>query len=434
MALMATTPENRRHFRSVVASFIVLALVAIGLYVSANAQDGLPLSKTTEVKAAVGDVSTLAVNDDVREYSKRIGRVSAIDFDHGKAVVTMALDGTPGIFKNATAAVWDASALAQKFIELDPGTANTGSLGSQVIPASHTTGSADLQQLLGVLDPNTRIQASSMIRQVGGGVAGHSQDLHDFLGASPDLLGNLGTTAGALASDQMNLPGLLRSADQLASRFSGREQQISALVQQADTTLRGITVDDAQPMQALLSKAPSTMQDVRAALASLDTPLADLQTAMTNLRPGAVSLGQATPDLRGVLREAVPVLGKVPGVAGQATPAVDDLRQAFADARPLAPTITAAFGYLATPLGVLAPYGPEIGQFFASGHSFVSEGAAPGMRFARLSANVGVGMITGGIYGSANFPRDEYPKPGQAIRDRVTSGLPPGLLPSLGGH
>ncbi|WP_241251445.1 MlaD family protein [Candidatus Protofrankia californiensis] len=429
---MMATPEARKNSRSVGAGLIVLVLVGVGLYIASTAQTGLPLARTTTVKASIDDINTLSVNDDVRQRSKRIGRVSAIDFVDGKALVTMKLDGDRQIYKDARAAVWDTSALAQKFVELDPGTSDTGKLEDKVIPATQTTGSSDLQQLLSVLDPETRAQASSTIREIAGGVAGHSQDIHDFLGVSPDLLNDLGTTAEVLASDQLDLPALLRSADQLVSRFNGREEQISALVKQTDSTLRGITVDQGKPLEATLSKAPATLQEVRSALHSLDTPLADLQVAMTNLEPGAASLGQSTPDLRGVLREAVPVLGKVPGVAEHAEPAVEDLRQTFADARPLAPKVTDALGYLATPLGVLAPYGPEIGQFFVRGHSFVSEGPAPGIRFARLSANVGVGSVTGGLYGSDNFPRNDYPEPGEATRDRATTGLPPGLLPSGG--
>ncbi|WP_250282302.1 MlaD family protein [Frankia sp. CiP1_Cm_nod2] len=427
------TPEARKNARSVGVSLIVLMLVGVGIYIASTAQTGLPLTQRTTVKASVDNINTLSVNDEVRQRSKRIGRVSAIDFIDGRALVTMKLEGDHKIYNDAHAAVWDTSALAQKFIELDPGTSAAGRLGDKVIPVTQTTGSSDLQQLLGVLDPETRTQASSTIREIGGGVAGHSQDIHNFLDISQDLLDDLSTTANTLASDQMDLPALLRSADQLVSRFNGREEQISALVQQTDSTLRGITVDQGKSLETALAKTPTTLQEVRDALHSLDTPLADLQVAMTSLEPGAASLGQSTPDLRGVLREAVPVLGKVPGVSEHAEPAVEDLRHTFADARPLAPKVTDALGYLATPLGVLVPYGPEIGQFFVRGHSFVSEGPASGIRFARLSPNVGVGSVTGGLYRSDDFPRNDYPKPGEATRDRATTGLPPGLLPS-GGH
>ncbi|GAB2962355.1 MlaD family protein [Amycolatopsis acidiphila] len=428
---MRAKPQTRRDFRSVVAGGVVVVVIAVALYIASTAQTGLPFAPTTTVKAEISEVHTLAVNDEVRENSKRIGRVSAIDYVNGKALVTMELDGHQDVYNDATAAIWDASTLAMKFVELDVGTPQTGELGDKVISAQHTSGSADLQQLLGVLDPDTRSHAAGAVRELGGGVAGHSDDIHDFAGAAPNLLNDLNTVSGALASDQTNLPAVLRSARDLTSRFTGREQQLTALMNQADSTLRAFVADNGQPLQEALAKAPATLQNVRGALDSLDAPLADLQSAMKTVQPGADALGQATPDLRGVLREGVPVLGKVPGVADQANPAIDDLRDTFADARPLAPRLTEALTDLATPLGVLAPYGPEIAQFFVRGHSFVSEGPAPGIRYARLSPNVDVTTVTGGLLSSGNYPIDQYPAPGQATNDRATQGLPPGLPPAL---
>jgi phospholipid/cholesterol/gamma-HCH transport system substrate-binding protein len=410
---------------------VVVVLIAVALYIASVAQKGLPFTPTTTVKAEISDIHTLAVNDEVRQDSKRIGRVSAIGYVNGKALVTMELDGHQHVYNDASAAVWDASTLAMKFVELDAGTPKAGELGDKVIAAQRTSGSADLQQLLAVLDPDTRAQAAGAVRELGGGIAGHSEDIHDFAAAAPNLLDDLGTTAGALASDQMDLPAVLQSARDLTSRLGGRQQQITTLMNQSDSTLRALTVENGQPLEDALAKAPATLRDVRGALDSLDAPLADLQTAMTTVRPGADALGQSTPGLRGLLREGVPVLDKVPGVADHANPAIDDLRQTIVDARPLAPRLTEALTDLATPLGVLAPYGPEIAQFFVRGHSFVSEGPAPGIRYARLSPNIDVTTVTGGLLPTGNYPIDQYPAPGQATGDRATRGLPPGLPPAL---
>lgn len=428
------TPEARRNARSMVAGLIVLALIGSVLYIAAEARTGWPFAETTTVKAVIDDVHTLSANDDVRQNSKRIGRVSAIEFKHGKALVTMEIDGDREVYRNARAEVWDTSALAMKFVELDPGSPSSGELGDHAIPATRTKGSADLQQLLSVFDPKTRAQTSRMLRELGGGMGGHSEDIHDLLANAPDLLDDLGTSAHALASDEADLPGLLRSMDRLAARFDGRQEQISALVEQSDATMRAFAVDDGRPLQRTLAETPATLTKTRAALASLDAPLADLKTAMETVQPGTRALGKSTPNIRGLLREGVPVLEKVPGVAKRAKPAVGDLTKTFADARPLAPKIAEALDDLATPLGVLAPYGPEIGQFFVRGHSFVSEGPAEGIRFARLSANVGVQSGTGGVFGSDNYPRNEYPEPGEATGDRARDGLPSGLVPSGGGR
>jgi phospholipid/cholesterol/gamma-HCH transport system substrate-binding protein len=159
---------------------------------------------------------------------------------------------------------------------------------------------------------------------------------------------------------------------------------------------------------------------------SLRTPLARTGQAMRTLAPGAKALGRAENDLRGFLREAVPVAGQVPGVTKQALPAITDLTKTVSDARPLAPKVRQTVGDLLTPLRVLAPYSTDMAQMFERGASFVSQGPEPGVRYARLGVTPGLNTVTGGLVASGNLPQNEYPRPGEAQHDRA-QGLPPGL-------
>ena len=428
-------PEARAQVRSAFAGVVVLVFVAVALIVTSVAQSGhfLPVRS---IKMAFHDVHTLQVNDDLRIYSSRIGRVSAIDFDDGKAIVTGELiSGNPTIYKNASAQVLSVSPLALKYVNLDPGTPDAGPLpDGAVIPAKQDIDSSDLQDVLEVLDPRTRTAATSTLREVGFGLAGHGQDLNQFFGSAPALLTDLGTTSGTLASKDFDLPGLMDSVDQLSRSLDSRQAQLRALMGSAATTMAAIGVDEGRPLQDTLTTAPAALNDVRGALVSLKTPLADLQTGMTTLRPGAEDLGQTVPDLRGTFREGVPVLGKVPDVADKAKPSVDDLKETFSDLRPLTPKVADLLNDLDTPLNVLAPYGPDIGQFFYRGHSFVSEGPAPNTRYARLDVAIEPQQATGGLYSSRPYPRNEYPKPGQADRDQNSNFVPAGLIPAAAPH
>lgn len=425
-------PEKRLMGRSFVAGSIVLVVLAALVTLTFNAINGVPFRPRETVTAEFNDVHALAVNDDVRQNSQRIGRVSAMKIDGNKAVVTMEIDGHPEVYRDAHAAVWDVSALAAKFVEFDPGTPAAGPLGDHVISAARDTDSADVYQILDILDPQTRTATSTFLRQFGGGLLEHGGDLHDFLNTAPALLHNAGTVTSDIASPRFDLPGLINNGDNLVTRFHGREQQISGLVRQLDQTFQGLTVDDGAALQQVVSKAPGTLRALRPALDRLDQPLASTQTAMTNLRPGAGGLGHATPDLRGFFRDAVPVAGKVPDVADDAKPAVEDLTDTVNDARPLASRAADTFDYLRSPLAVLSPYGPEIGQWFTRMHSFVSLGAESGKRFAHLAATYGPPSATGGVvHSDAKHFIDPYPKPGQSQNEHIGGGLPAGM--GIGG-
>jgi len=427
------TPEVRSRAFSFRAGLIVLVLVSAGLYVAFKAQTGFPFRPTTTVQAEIADVHSLKPNDEVRQHSRRIGRVKDVEYRDGAALVTMELDGHKDVYRDATAAVWDLSALATKFVELDPGSASTGKLGDDVIGQDHTTASSDLYEVLDVLDKPTRERATSTLREVGGGLAGHGKDLAAFVNSAPDVLRDLGAVSESLSAQEADLPRLLAEAHTLAGRFQGREDELAALVDQTGKTMSAVAVDDGTPLRETTKRLPATLTNARQAMDDLRKPLVDTRAAVTALEPGAVALARSENDLRGFLREAVPVATQVPPVARQATPAVRKLTGAVADARPLAPKVTRAITDLIDPLQVLAPYaGPSMAPLFLRGRSFVSQGPNPGVRYARLGVTPGVNTVTGGLLRSRDLPQNAYPKPGQAQYDRADGVLPIGLQFGLG--
>ncbi|HEY4007193.1 MAG TPA: MlaD family protein [Pseudonocardia sp.] len=419
-------PESRAVSRSFIVGIGGLGLIVLLSYLTVAAQYGNPFGSMQYVKAVFHDVHALQLKDPVRQNSKGIGRVTQIDFDNGTAIVTMQIEqgGSYQVFKDASAFIGDQSAVGAKFVNISPGNPRSGPLPNDTIPITQTRDSRDLYQVLNIFDPKTRTGTQSFLRQFGGGLAGHAEGFQEFVHNAPDTLNGLGTLSAALASKQSDLPGLLNAADQLSSRFRGREAEIASLIDQTAATFDAISVDGAKPLSAILQKAPDTLTQLKTATDSLNAPLADTQAAMTSLQPGALGLGTATPDLRGVFRESVPVFGKVPDVADQATPAVKDLTPTFRDVRPLAPRVTEFLTRFATPLEVLAPYGKELGYLFVRGNSFVSEGTASGVHYARLNADVqGPYSADAGLLKACHFQTDPYPKPGQADHDRTKLGL-----------
>ncbi|WP_020661455.1 MlaD family protein [Amycolatopsis benzoatilytica] len=425
---MTVARVSRAQGRSFYLGLVILVLAGVVTYVSLTADQGLPGSARTEVKAAFDDVGSLTAGADVRRNSVRIGRVASVDLVGGRPQVTMELDGHQPVYRNARAAIWDQSALSQKFVELLPGDATAPPLGDGVIPAAATEGSADIARLFDVLDQPTRDAATSAVRQLGTGMAGHSQDLHDLLGSLPGILGDTGAVASAIASREADLPALLASTDRLAGRFEGRQKDLESLVVQLDQTLQAVHVDDGKPLADTLKAAPDLLRHGTAAAAALTQPLADARAAVTDLRTGAKSLGDATPDLRGVLQEAPAQLQKIPGFANQATPAVDSLTQTFADLRPLAARLGDGLPALTSLLQTLAPYAPEIGDFAYHG-GLVFAGHAGDRHYMRVELVLpGLAGATAGVTPlNAMTPvaRNPYPAPGQDTQDRAQG---PGLL------
>ncbi|UUV28633.1 MlaD family protein [Amycolatopsis roodepoortensis] len=417
--------------RSLLIGLVVLVLFVASVGVAITASDGLPGKPTTAVRAAFDDVGALRGGDDVRIGGVRVGQVGDIDLVDNQAIVELKFDGTKQIYRNSkavTASVGARSALGQKYVDFTPGTPDAGEVGeNDIIPSTKTEGAQELSDVLAVLDEPTRKALQETLRETGGGAVGHEQDLRDALGALPRELPDLGTVARALSIDNgKDLTRTLRALDSLSGRFTNRQQEISALVGQLKTTLDAVGVDGGKPLADVVEKAPDTLEKTRGALQALQGPLADAQSAMTSLKPGANALGKATPDVRGVLREGVPPLNKVPGVAGQAEPAVGALTQTFSDARPLAPAVRTAVGSAHVPLEILAPYSPEITSWFSYAANALGQGDAAG-HWLRIYPLFNTESLTGALSALKDpvTARNAYPTPGQAPRDKKNSLLGP---------
>jgi phospholipid/cholesterol/gamma-HCH transport system substrate-binding protein len=411
-----------------------IALVALSLV----SQHGLPFAPRTEVKAAFSDIGSLRVGDDVRIANVRVGYVSSVDLSqlpnvNGQdklAVTTLALDNQRPVYKSSSvvaAQVGARSGLGQKYVELDPGVPSSGLLGpNDVIPAARTEGAQEPSDLLMVLDLPTRQALGSMVRNVGGGLAGHGEDLHAAFTALPDILPDLSTVSTALSTNNgQDLASLLRSGNELSVSFRGRQQQIGQLLGKLDKTFAGLNADNGQALAATLDTAPDALRKTRAALLSLDGPLADTATATRVLLPGGVALGQATPDVRGVLVESKPPLDKVPGVSDDAQPALVDLRDTFDDAQPLTPMLGKTFGRGGAITQILSPYSPEASLFFTNATRALQNGNDR-YHWLNVITKVDLGEDgTDAISAPIRNPlqqRDPRPPPGQSPKQ--VQGLP----------
>ena len=418
---------TRSQSRSFLVGVGAIAALAVVVYVSLTANQGrLPGSSTTTVRAAFANVGQLQTGSDVRQNGIFVGRVSAISAGDGQAVVTMELNGDVPVYRDAYAGIWDQSALAQKFVELRPGTPVDGRLGDTVIPLGQTESTHDLVDLLDVFQPDTRVSLGSSLRALGGGAAGYGEGLHDFIHGAPQMLGSLGQVARTLSSDETDLPATLRSADRLMTRFEGREAQIASLITQTDKTMQALDVDGGAPLAETLQRAPKTLADVRSAFDTIYQPVADTGSAMNDIQDGAVALGRATPDVRGVLREAVQPLGTIPGVADSASPAVDELTSVFSDAKPFVPRVAEALDSAAEPLAVLSPYASDIGTFSFDIGNLIENHNGWEHRLRIMAAAPAIPSVAGSIVPDSH---NEYPAPGQAIRDRDRNGA---LIPGSG--
>jgi len=386
---------------------VVIAYIGLTTQLGGN----LPGKRYTEVRAAFADVGPLKKNEEVSQNGVHVGQISNIAYKDGEALVTLRLDGRRTVYADATAKIGSESTFGRKYVDLNPGTPTSGTIGDRVIPSSRTTDAQDLDQVLRAFPPRSREGLRTVLQQVGGGALGHGGDLNDFVLSSPQLLADMATTLNATTSQQAQLAQLLASARTLSARFDGREAELAGLLRSSSTTLDAFAVDDAAPLSAALKKLPATLTTARAGLAKITPPLEDLGVATRQLTPGATALGNATPALRQFLRDVRTPLSKVPDISAQARPVVVDLTDVLTRLRPLATRLRTTLSTGGALLDDLRPFIPDAGRMFAN-YELLLGSYAPDKHY--FSAE----LATPGLY-SAGLPDplldfDPYPGPGRA--------------------
>jgi phospholipid/cholesterol/gamma-HCH transport system substrate-binding protein len=416
--------EHRRTLYAGLATVVVIALVAAVVF-TAN-RGHLPGAPTTTVQVAFADLGQTDANSEVRSGGERIGQVESVAVQDGQAVATLVLDGHVDVHADAHAEIRDQSALAQKYVELSPGSAAAPPLQG-VLPATRTDPTHDLADLLDVFDEPTRGALRSTLREVGGGLAGQGPALGRFLGAARGDLDDLGTISGALSDPDADLPGLLNSGASLAGHLAPSSDELRSLLAQSRDTLAAVSTDGGRPLGRTVAEAADTLPALRTASDSLYAPLGDTGDAMRTLGPGAAALGAATPDLRGVLREAVPPLDEVPDVADHAKPAVADLTRTLATARPFVPRLDDGLRAAAQPLSVLSRYTCDVVAFTDTFSKLNSSHDGFRHQFRIFLSAPGPASLSGLPAGFGDAPLDTYPAPCTAALDRDGSGaLVPG--------
>lgn len=393
--------------RSGIIGLTTLVAFVGAAFFALHATHGSPIKERTTIEAEFDNVAGLAVGDDVRIASARVGYVEQMKLDKGRALLVLKIDDPEQkVYGDATAVVTDRSAFGQKFINLDPGTPKAGAFDGR-IERSQTVKSQDINELFNVFDDKTRAAANTTLKEFGGGMTGHAGDLNDFLREAPGVLDHSASVSNALAvNPSSDFVGLLRSADRISARFVGRQQHTANVLDQLGETLEAIAVDGGGPEAETLQKAPETLDDAKKALDDLEKPLKHTAVAMKDLRPGAEALADATPSLRKFMRDAVDPLEDLPDFNDDAEPAVEALTGLVHDARPLARQLIKTGDSGAPPVTKVAEYSSEVVRWFTwLGETLDNQ--SDGGNYTRVLALVSDESV-GGLLKSPTVKRNVY--------------------------
>ena len=281
--------------RIVVVTQVLLALVFLG-YTLSKKSIRVPIvsSEPYQIHVLFEDAQGLDRLDEpaAAVAGTPLGIVTDVDYEDGKALVTMTMeDSVRGkVFADASVAVRPASALQNLLVNIDPGTPETGPLPEDaVIAPERTSNYVAIDELTSILDADTRAYTSILLQQAQIAVKGRSTEFQDALIELGELVDTTVPISRGLAKRRRLLTDLVGELNVVGRTLASRGAQLAAAIQSANDTLAVTAAREPELAESVRLLAP--------VLSEAERSVASLRRLADPLQPVLEQLGESAPDL-----------------------------------------------------------------------------------------------------------------------------------------
>jgi len=249
-----------------------------------------------------------------------------LELDRDRVTARLDIDRSAGpVGRDARVTVSAANFLGQKRVELDPGDTSRPLPSGSTISASRVTTPTDLDQVLAVLDADTRTRVKILLDEAGEAVLGRRVDVAEVLEEFPAGMRDATRVLEQIEADDKTIRDVLVRSDRFLAEVGGsRRADLGRMVEAVGETAETIAARR-RALGATLSRAPGM-------LASLRHFLADLRETTVPLRPTARAISDTAPSLARTLdglapftEAARPSLATAESAAPELTRLADDL-------------------------------------------------------------------------------------------------------------
>jgi virulence factor Mce-like protein len=303
----------------VLVGAVTVLVTIVAVFLSYNANSGLPFVPTYDLKANLPNAANLVRGNDVRIGGARVGVVSTIDAKEkgdgtAYAQVELKLDqNLEPLPADSTLIVRPRSALGLKYVEITPGTGKSGFKAGSVVPIRQARPQpVELDEVLNTFDAKTRRGSQEALAGFGEGLAGRGESLNSAIPELLPLLNDLVPVATNLSSAQTRLDRFFPALAAAAAEVAPVAEEQAALFGNLDTTFTALASVARPFFQETISQSPPT-EDVGIREFPRQRPfLRNSAAFFRELRPGVRVLPTAAPVLADALEFGIVTLPKLP--------------------------------------------------------------------------------------------------------------------------
>ena len=234
-----------------------VVLAALIILVGLHPQQLVAMATSIRYQAVFAEAGGLAAGNNVKVSGINVGTVSDVGLDHGKALVTFAVDSKVRLGKDTTAHIGIGTLLGERVLVIEP--RGSGSIGARgVIPVSRTASPYSLTDALGEFTSNTASTDTAAINQSLDTLSATVERLAPQLAPTFDGISRL---SKSLNDRNESLASLLSAASNVTGILSERSEQVNRLILNADDLL-GVLRDRRHAIVDLLANTTAVAQQL----------------------------------------------------------------------------------------------------------------------------------------------------------------------------
>jgi phospholipid/cholesterol/gamma-HCH transport system substrate-binding protein len=356
----------RKHLRDFVAVVAMVAIaVGVGGYILSHQRlrfpviEEAPFTLWVEMPNAQGVIP--GQGQTIRVAGMRVGDVGKVKLEEGKALVRMDLDAKYDDLVHADASVLlrPRTGLKDMFLALDPGSDKARTLKEdERIPVANSVPDVNPDEVLSVLDTDTRAYLRLLISGAGKGLRDRAGDLRQVFAKLGPIHRDLDRLNSLVVERRRNLARLVHNYGSTVSRLGREDEDLRALVGSASRVFTRLSREDLRISEAV-SRLPGTLRQAEATLGKVETLGREAGPAFRALRPAVRQIDSANRELRPLGLTAEPALRRqIRPFVRAARPFIRDVKPAARNLSKASPDLRESF-FEINRLFNMAAYNPE---------------------------------------------------------------------------
>ena len=303
----------RKYIGSVLAllGMIVISLL-VGGYILSNQRFRFPLisAKPSIVKVELENAQavTPGQGQTVRVAGVQVGDIGKVALEDGRAVVEMQIrpEYKGLIRQDATVLLRPKTGLKDMFLEVDPGDGKPVPEEGR-IQLANTAPDVDPDEILSVLDGDTRDYLKLLIGGAGKGLEGRGEDLRQTFKRLEPLHRDLAAVNTSVARRRVSLKKLINDYGSLTEELGSKDEDLTRLVRAGNDTFSALAAEEFN-LSETVRRLPGALRETQRTLSRVDTLGGELGPALEALRPAVRRLDETNAAVLPFVREAEPIV------------------------------------------------------------------------------------------------------------------------------